>query len=191
MNNNFILYQGLFIFRNAVLPFIVERLQEAYGKGWWKAGVQRALGESIATSLEKQFERRYGKKLAAVKRPGSEVHDMLDIGHFLPIIQRNWKRCFADVFEQQDTTEVWLREIIEVRNAVAHPESEPLSDDDTWRAFDTMVRLVQPIDSASADQIVQVRQSVQVVRQDVPETTTRPLWLDLREGPYDYAQGLT
>lgn len=185
-NNNVALYQGLFLFRNAMLPFIVKRLREAYGKGWWKAGVQQALGESGLAALERQFERRYGRKLVAVKRPGSEVYEMLDVGHFLPIIQRHWRRCFTDTFQQQDTTEVWLREIIEVRNAVAHPESHPLSNEDTWRAFDTMARFARLIDDGVADQIMQIRREL-----DVSEATaTSPLWLELKEGPYDYGQGL-
>lgn len=183
-NNNAILYQGLFVFRNAVLPFVIEQLQAAFGKGWWKAGVQPALGESALDALEKQFERRYKQKLSAIKRPGSQVYEMLDIAHFLPIIRHNWKRCFADTFEQQDTTEVWLREIIQVRNAIAHPESLPLSDEDTWRAFDTMGRFVRLIDPLIAIEFVKIKQDA-----DVEEaTTTHPL-LDLKEGPYDYEQG--
>jgi tetratricopeptide (TPR) repeat protein len=187
-NNNVALYQGLFIFRNTMLPFIVEQLQAAYGKGWWGAGVQRVLGEQTIEALEKQFERRYRKKLASVKRPGSEVYEMLDIAHFLPIIQGTWKQCFASSFEEQNRAklEVWLGEIIEVRNAVMHPENEPLPDDDTWRAFDTMVRVAQLVDDEAANRILQVRQELETYEME----TGRPLWLELKEGPYDYGQGI-
>lgn len=185
MNNNVVLYEGLFVFRNAMLSFILEQLQKAYGKGWWSAGIQRALGDTVSANLEKQFQRRYGKELAAIKRPGQEVYEMLDIGHFLPIIQRNWKGSFASVFGQQDTTEVWLREVIDVRNAVAHPESQPLNDDDAWRAIDTMVRLVQVIDPDAAEQISHTKKNIGQISQ------SGSVWLDMKDGPYDYQLGFT
>src|SRR5262245_50121943 len=114
------LYEGLRIFRNAMLPYIVERLQTTYGKGWWEAGVRRALGAEVSDALEQQYQRRYGKKLSVVTRPGTELYEMLDINRFLPIIQGNWKGCFASEFDQRDTIEVWLREINDVRNIVSH-----------------------------------------------------------------------
>ena len=159
-NNNSFLYDGLFIFRKTVLSFVVQKLQEAYGKGWWKAGVQGALGNDVTAKLEKQFSNRYGKTLSAVNRLGTELEEMLDIGYFLPIIQKNWKRCFAGIFQEKDTTEVWLREIIAARNAVAHPEAQPLSDEDTLRALDTMVRFVKIIDLDSAEQIAHIQKTL-------------------------------
>ncbi len=189
-NNNVILYQGLFLFRNTVLSFIIEKLQEAYGKGYWDAGVKPALGESTLAALERQFERRYKTTLASVKRPGSKVYQMLDVGHFLPIIQKNWKRCFTSIFEEQnrDKVEVWFKEIIEVRNAVAHPEDQPLSDEDTWRSLDTMIRLLSSIDPNVAEQISQLRDGERIV--DEKTTQSRPLLFGWKEGPHDYELGL-
>ncbi len=159
-NNNSFLYDGLFIFRKTVLSFVVQKLQEAYGKGWWKAGVQGALGNDVTAKLEKQFSNRYGKTLSAVNRPGTELEEMLDIGYLLPIIQKNWKRSFVGIFQEKDTTEVWLREIIAARNAVAHPEKLSLSDEDTLRALDTMVRFVKIIDLDSAEQIAYIQKTL-------------------------------
>jgi len=88
-NNNAVVYEGLFEFRNVVLPFIVEKLKAVYGEGWWKAGVERALGPTTTEHMRSQYERRYKQSLASVIRPDSEVEQMLDIAHFLPIIQSN------------------------------------------------------------------------------------------------------
>jgi hypothetical protein len=194
MNNNITLYHGLVLFRNAMLPFIIERLRAFYGNGWWKAGVARVLGEDTINNLDKQFQRRYKKTLASVKRPGQDVEQMLDIGHFLPIIQGNWKQCFTQTFEEQNKkkVEVWLSEIIEARNAVAHPEDKPLGDQDTWRTFDTLSRLLEAVDKDCAEQIRKIAQQLRGQQEEgtQEESETSSLWLSLKDGPHDYAKGL-
>jgi tetratricopeptide (TPR) repeat protein len=187
-NRNAILYEGIFEFRNAMLPFIVETLKKGYGNGWWKAGVERVLGDQTVTNLQKQFERRYKKSLAAVKRPGQDVEQMLDVGHFLPIISGNWRPHFADVFgdDNRNKVEVWLGEIIEARNAMAHPEDKQLTDEDVWRALDTMERVLQDIDLLCAQRIMLLQgwrtNAVEAGSFDQADP-------GLQEGPYDYEVG--
>lgn len=182
-SNNMILHQALFLFRNAMLSFIVERLRAAYGKEWWSTGVQRVLGEQTISALKRQFDRRYEKDLALGRPPGGELYQMLDMVHFPQIIQGNWARCFVGTFEGEDRNivEVRLREIIEVRNAVAHSSS--VSHQDLWRALDTIAVLVRPIDVEVADQIIQIRRNLRA-----PEAkAVEPSWF--KKGPYDYRQG--
>jgi tetratricopeptide (TPR) repeat protein len=193
VDNNVALYHALVLFRNGMLPFIVEHLKEAYGNGWWTAGVQRTLGEKTVESLNKQYERRYKQKLASVKRPGQEVEQMLDIGHFHPIIMGNWNRCFVQVFSEpnKNKVDVWLSEVIEARNPVAHPEDQPLNDEDTTRALDTMTRLVEVVNLEVAQQIRTIRQQLEKpgsFSQD--DSQTSPFWQDLKDGPHDYGKGL-
>jgi len=179
--NYIILYPALLIFRNSVLPFLVERLKKFYGKGWWKAGVRRALGDKVADTLEEQYQKRYNKSLSVVNRPGDDISEMLDLNRFLPIIQANWKGNFDEVLEQRDTVEVWLREINEIRNVVAHPEKGDLSDEDTWRALDTMRRFLLLIDLTASEQIA---------RMVGKKTEAQQERLDLLDGSYDYEKGL-
>jgi HEAT repeat protein/CheY-like chemotaxis protein len=162
-SNNMALYEALFLFRNAMLSFILERLHSVYGSGWWETGVASALGEEAFHRLETQYER----ELAPAKAPSSEFYQMLGIVDFLPIIQRNWRKCFVSTFEEQNrnTVEVWFSQIIKVRNAVVH--SRPVSDEDTWRALDTMSRLVRPVDNEVADRIIQIGKGLYT-----PETET-------------------
>jgi predicted AAA+ superfamily ATPase len=47
----------------------------------------------------------------------------------------------------------WAKELVGVRNKLAHPGGKDFSNDDTWRALDTMSRLCDPIDSKSAEEI--------------------------------------
>lgn len=185
MANNYVaLYRGLHIFRNAMIPFLIERLRMSYGKGWWKAGVRRALGDAVCDELEANYQKRYDKTLPVVTRSGSELWEMLDVNRFLPIIEANWKGSFADVFKQRDQITVWLREINEVRNIVAHPESGDVPDQDTWRALDTIGRLLQLINPSSANQVAQLSLEIR------DANISKPDWMSLRDGPFDYEQGL-
>ena len=60
MNNNYTrVYQGLKLFRDAMLPFIVEKLQAAYGNRWWEQGVARCFMEKDIERLRAQFEKRH------------------------------------------------------------------------------------------------------------------------------------
>ncbi|HYK20926.1 MAG TPA: Swt1 family HEPN domain-containing protein [Pyrinomonadaceae bacterium] len=185
MADNYVaLYRGLHVFRNAMLPFLIERLRMAYGKEWWKAGVRRALGENVCDQLEANYQKRYDKTLPVVTRPGTELWEMLDTNRFLPIIEANWKGSFADVFKQRDQITVWLREINDVRNIVAHPESGDVPDQDTWRALDTIERLLQLINPSSAKQVSQLSSEIRDAK------ISKPDWMSLRDGPFDYEQGL-
>lgn len=160
-NNNVFLYHGLLIFRNAMLIFIVEQLRNKYHENWWEKGVREAFEDKFKGSEERRV-RGYEEPLPVVKSPDSELHEILDIGHFPRIIIKNWDLCFADIFgkKNEKKTEVWLNEIREVRNKVAHPESIPISDEDTLRAFDNMIRFLRLIDNKSANQIAQIKQDM-------------------------------
>jgi len=156
-NNNVFLYQGLFlVFRKAVLDFLIKQLQAAYGEEWWQKGVERAL-KNKAVELREAFDKRFGKPLTPVMRPCADLYDILDVADFLPIIEKHWKICFEQTFHDLETVRAWLKEIVAIRNPLAHPASTPLRDDDTWRAFDTMIRFLRPIDAAAADELVRIR----------------------------------
>jgi hypothetical protein len=47
----------------------------------------------------------------------------------------------------------WAKELVGVRNKLAHLGGEDFSDDDTWRALDTMSRLCEQIDPEGAEEI--------------------------------------
>ena len=94
--NYLILYEGLKIFRDAMLPFIVEKLQAVYGDQWWEQGVARGFRSEDIERLRVQFEKRHDSLV--VERPGEELAEMLDVNWFGNILESNWKAVFRDVF---------------------------------------------------------------------------------------------
>jgi tetratricopeptide (TPR) repeat protein len=188
MSKNYVaLYQGLKVFRDAMLAFIKARLEAVYGDEWWERGVRRVFRDEDIAQLEKDFERRFSG-LPIVTRPGVEQHEILDINYFNNIIDGNWKQVFAEPFDNDRGVLVWLKEVTTLRNAVMHFETGDLSDDDTWRGLDTMERILRIVEPRTAKVLAQLKQDVYEVSAK-PEF--RPAWLDLREGSLDYGQGLS
>ncbi len=110
MTTNYLtLYEGLKIFRDATLPFIVEKLQAAYGDDWWERGVARCFKQEDIERLRLLFEKRYDSLV--VERPGDELAEMLDINLFGNIIEGNWKQVFHEVIDPliQEGAEVAIR----------------------------------------------------------------------------------
>jgi len=96
MTTNYLtLYEGLKTFRDAMLPFIVEKLQVAYGDEWWERGVARCFREEDIEHLRVLFDKRDS---LVVERPGDELAEMLDVTRFGNIFESNWQAVFGEVF---------------------------------------------------------------------------------------------
>ncbi|MDR3279631.1 MAG: hypothetical protein LBT23_03875, partial [Synergistaceae bacterium] len=107
----------------------------------------------------------------------------------------------------------WAKELVGVRNKLAHIGGTDFSDDDTWRALDTMSRLCDQIDPESAEGIRGMLRTLRygssdgstAVKESVPAPNTAkdkkagilsetpalglPSWRDVIEPHPDVAQG--
>lgn len=188
MTTNYLtLYEGLKIFRDAMLPFIVEKLLAAYGDRWWEQGVARCFREEDIERLRVLFEKRHDSLV--VERPGDELAEMLDINWFGNIIESNWKAVFGQVFGDRKVIG-WLHEVREVRNAVAHPQTGDLRTDDVWRGLDNVERILRLVSPDSAADVQRLKDALHAPRRP---TALPPWWevaephRDIREGRYDPA----
>jgi len=185
--NYLTLYEGLKIFRDAMLPFIVEKLQAAYGDNWWEQGVARCFKQEEIERLRVFFEKRSDSLV--VERPGDELAEMLDINWFGNIIEGNWKPVFRDVFGDRKVVG-WLHEVREVRNAVAHPQTGDLRTDDVWRGLDNTERILRLVDPAAAAEVQSLKEALCAPRR---AAVLPPWWQvavphrDIREGRFDAA----
>lgn len=187
MSKNYIaLYEGLKIFRDAMLAFLAERLKMAYGDKWWEQGVRRVFREEDIAALETQFKRRFSSPIGPA-RPGTEQYEILDVNYFTNIFEGNWKQAFAEPFGNDRTVLTWLREVVALRNLVAHPETGDLSDDDTWRGLDTMERMLRVVDKQAANKVRQVKNRL---RRSWVEAGYQPTRLTLGQVGISYEAGL-
>lgn len=158
MANNYLrLYEGLKVFRDAMVPFIEEKLQAAYGDDWWQQGVVRCFPRRDMERLRVQFEKRHDSLV--IERPGDKLVEMLDINYFGNIIEANWKQVFADIFGDRKVIG-WLHEVREARNPVAHPQTGDLQRDDVWRALDNAERILMRVNSTVASEIQRLKYAV-------------------------------
>jgi hypothetical protein len=151
------LFDAQIVFRNAMLSFIVERLRLVYGKQWWDRGVERVFRDEDVQRWKEQYHRRNPKPSGKDHYSDDEFKEILDFNYFPNIFDGNWNNAFKQVLSNRNKFMVWLREVVAMRNQVAHPTSEDLTFDDAWRTLDTMSRLLMPIDQSAANKIHEIR----------------------------------
>ncbi len=124
---------------NSLAPYIARELIREYGDdAWWQEGVLRDMYEDQRRDLPPSGT--YG-----------ELVDSLDIAKCLLIMDIRWR----DVFRKNLSKDCknWVMELKGTRNKLAHRGSQDFSDNDTWRALDTMSRLCEQVDPDGAAEI--------------------------------------
>lgn len=78
----------------------------------------------------------------------------LDMALALLLFDLHWSDIFSRKLPVSNRT--WVKELKGVRNDLAHLGGKDFTDDDTWRALDTMARLCASIDADSAEEIREI-----------------------------------
>lgn len=137
-NNHAQVSQGFRILLGALAPYIARELGNEFGNNWWTDGVMDILYEDQKRDLP------YAGDWA-------KLVDSLDIARCLLLFDLHWQRVFRKKLSIDHRT--WAKELVGVRNRLAHLGGEDFTGDDTWRALDTMSRLCDQIDPDSAEEI--------------------------------------
>ncbi|MCL1887243.1 MAG: DUF499 domain-containing protein [Betaproteobacteria bacterium] len=138
MENHVIVSQGFRSLLGALAPYIGNELAIDFGKDWWNTAVMDILYDDQKRDL-----------------PGSgdteKLLNSLDMQRCLILFDVHWQRVFRKKLSVDHRT--WAKELVGVRNRLAHIGGEDFSTDDTWRALDTMSRLCEQISSENAEEI--------------------------------------
>jgi len=196
-NNHTQVSQGFRILLKVLAPYIANELENSTGGYWWEKTVLDKLYEEQKQDLPKS-----GKKEDLIKS--------LDIARCLLLFDLHWKEVFRKKLSIDNRT--WAKELQGVRNKLAHLGGTDFSEDDTWRALDTMSRLAEQIDSESAEEIrallrtsrygsekgststTSISSSTEKINKEAGILETSPLhglpsWRDIIEPHPDVAQG--
>ena len=130
--------EGLLILTKGLFPFVEREMKAAYGKGWE--------GEAA-----KSFADDYG----ADKKINWE-----DPQTILVVMWKQWNNVFRKTLGHSERS--LLSELREVRNRWAHMEN--FSTDDTYRALDSIGRLLTAVSAPEADQIEKQKMKLLRVR---------------------------
>ncbi|HHY05947.1 MAG TPA: ATP-binding protein [Clostridia bacterium] len=137
-NNHIQVSQGFRILLEVFAPYIARELGNSEGQDWWQKAVLDILYEEQKRDLP--LEGDWG-----------DLVDSLDIQRCLLLFDLHWNTVFRKKLSIDHRT--WAKELVGVRNRLAHLGGEDFSADDTWRALDTMSRLAEQIESESAEEI--------------------------------------
>lgn len=149
--------KGLHILRSGLMPYIRRQLQNTYKEAWWVSGVEKILENSV------------GHEALNSSGTPEERFEKLDIQALLLILWDNWNAVFKD--ELGHSGRSYVSELREVRNKWAH--QQPLDADDTYRALDTMARLLEMVHGAGLEELQEL--SHEMLRQRYEAEAKREL----------------
>ncbi|MCL2159261.1 MAG: Swt1 family HEPN domain-containing protein, partial [Oscillospiraceae bacterium] len=137
-NNHTQVSQGFRALLGALAPYMARELESEFGANWWDTAVMGILYDNQKSDLP-----TFGDT--------SKLVDSLDIARCFLLFDLHWQKVFRKKLSIDHRT--WAKELVGVRNRLAHMGGEDFSDDDTWRALDTMSRLSEQIDPDGAEEI--------------------------------------
>lgn len=134
--NNTLVQRGFRILQPQLAGYIAQEMSREYANGWW---------QEVLSTLSDQL-----RDLPDTTDFAEQV-DSLDIANCLRLFDRKWNELFRKKLSLDYRT--WAKELMGVRNKLAHIGGQDFSDDDTWRALDTMARLCAAFDDEGAEEI--------------------------------------
>jgi ribonuclease-3 len=135
--------KALDFLRQGLYPYVEQKMQEVHGSSWMT---------------------KVGSHLRDHQKAKQQVNKIIleDVSALLTVVNREWDKVFKNSLSQPDRALV--NELLEVRNQWAHQST--FSTDDTYRAVDSVLRLLK---SMSATQFADVEKQ----RQDVLRLLTQ------------------
>ncbi len=136
LENSTKVQQGFRILLPMFSGYVAREMKLAYKDNWWK---------QVLFLLNDQVDD------LPVDGDWADLVGSLDIANCIRLLDRGWN----DVFRRKLSIDyrTWSKELMGVRNRLSHLGADDFSDDDTWRALDTMARLCTAFDDEAAEEI--------------------------------------
>lgn len=143
MQENYELVQkGFRILVVSMSGYIGQEFSKQYKNRWW---------DEVLNVLSDQYDLPYSGEYA-------DLIDSLDIANCIRLIDRKWNDVFKDKLSFNCRT--WAKELMGVRNIVAHIGQQDLEQPMAERALDTMALLCKEIDSEGEEDIRELYKTV-------------------------------
>jgi len=143
--------KALEFLQQGLYPYFEQKIQVVYGHKWTT---------KVASHLQ-DFQKQKKQAADAIQK---------DIAILLKVMDREWKDVFKDSVSQSDRSLIY--ELLEVRNKWA----QPFSIDDTYRAIDSVHRLLKAIEAPQVADVEKQRQEVlRLLSQEQARYEVRPI----------------
>ena len=134
--------KGFRILLQSLSGYIGRELNKAYRGNWWLV-----VRETLSDQMDLPIEGSY-----------SDLIDSLDAANCIRLLDRKWNDLFADSLKKDCRT--WAKELMGVRNIVAHLGNADLEQRVAERALDTMCLLCKEIDPEGATELEDIYMTV-------------------------------
>lgn len=154
MQENYELVQkGFRILLTSMSGYIGQELNRVYGDDWWNEVL-----DTLNDQRDLPYTGEYG-----------ELIDSLDVANCIRLIDRKWNDVFRYTLPLNCRT--WAKELMGVRNIVAHIGQQDLEQPMAERALDTMALLCNEIDPDGAEEIREIYKVVRARAEGSPAPT--------------------
>ncbi len=116
--------------------YVTGEIIGVYGKNWW---------QEVLATLDDQ------KEHLPVEGEDKDLIASLDIANCIRLLERKWNDLFRKKLARDYRT--WANELLGTRHKLAHIGEEDFSQDDTWRALDTVARFCSAFDEETAEKV--------------------------------------
>ena len=164
--NRTLISEALDLIRPQVANFACERLKADFGDDWWFDGVLSSLTTEKRPTVDEVIE--YWKFPTSVEAI-SDGADALDVLNCLDLVRKHAFRFFGEDKDTAFACQRYAQELIGVRHEHSHQNrkasikkssSGDFASDYTWRAVDSMYRLVSSIDPGATSGLLAIRSKV-------------------------------
>lgn len=147
MTNSQRIGRGLELVRDGMVPFVERELKAACGDGW----------------------KDLAKSCVVKDKDWKEVNGVVqwEVALVLSVLWNNWNAVFSKTLGQVERT--YVSELRDVRNRWAHQDT--FTYEDTYRALDTMYRLLRAVSAAEAEEVHRMAQETLRVQFDEQRRT--------------------
>ena len=136
MQENYDLVQrGFRVLLNSLSGYIGQEMSRSYGEGWW-----REVLYVLSDQRDLPYDGSYG-----------ELVDSLDIANCIRLLDREWNAVFSNALPLNCRT--WAKELMGIRNIVAHIGLQDLDQPTAERALNTMFLLCRELDPDGMEEI--------------------------------------
>jgi len=157
--------KGLNILRAGLSPYIKRQLKAVYKENWWKDGAEPHLRGTV------------GLEAKGRKPTNDERFAAMDIQALLTILNNVWGDAFQADLGQAGRS--YVNELRDVRNKWAH--QNPFTLDDTYRAFDTMTRLLEMVAAPERAETGELARQIRV-EQTAEDKASQPTLITTASG---------
>ena len=139
MENYDLVQKGFRVLHPVMAAYVVREIIRLNRQGW------REEVENVLYDQELPYFRTY-----------EELVDSLDLANCFRLIDRKWNDTFYEALGRNLNCRTWAKELMGVRNTVAHHGASYMDQMDAERALDTMCRLCEAFDTESAKEIREI-----------------------------------